>query len=794
MNVIRKHPKKKSASAPARKVVANQPPLRVGLGALILSLIVLGVLGGLNFERKLAVYVAGDIAGIDVAAPRDLLVEDMESTQRKREQVAQAQPPVYDLDPSVAGTIEDQISGIFNVLNAASAQDLEKVRWQISEELNAEISPSNIRMWRMPEFQSLIMGPVMPWLKERLTAGVARERSVMETYRSGIVIRNKASGRERLLTNVTELEELGGLRDDLDTLLKRELQKPLRVRQAVQALVDPLLVPTLTYNAEETQARKRDVMSAVEPVYTQIKKGEIIVRQGERVTREQQIKLQALHSQGPDYFDSAHAGGLFLIGLMLVLGMYLVQLYDRGRVPSDRDSMLLATILLLFGVGAKILSALQGPLAAGIVFMKVPADLFPYLLPVSGATGVLALFFSFGMCFFAVLLLSFICGLLGGGELTLFSYYFATALFAVVFIKRAQTRSELLRSIFPLFGATILTWAGVCLMDFRGLTFGAEGIVAASINVFLSLLTVLSLSAIVEMIFGYTSRFKLLELMNLEQPLLQDLMVNAPGTYHHSLVVSNMVEAAARAIGANAIQAKVGSLYHDIGKIKNPHYFIENQFGQANRHDKLAPSMSALVLTAHVKKGMELAREHKLGQEITDVIQQHHGTSLIAFFYKKAQEQAEARGEDMPREEEYRYPGPKPQTKEAGLIMLADAIEASSRTLVEPTPSRVKNHIDAIVRSIFTEGQLDESELTLKDLHLISEAFQRVLTGIFHQRIEYPDQVKAKAEAKSESKTEGRPEEARPEGHAPGQSGQNGMPGGDGGRRLRPEPGLKVVK
>ncbi len=716
MNATRKpQQKKKSANGGGQKLLPQAgPPLRVGLAALLFSLLLLGALGGVNIERKLVVYVAGDVAGVDVAAPRDLLIEDAESTERKRQQVAQAQPPVFDLDATAAVRLQDRIAEVFNELQTADdTQELEKLRWQISEDLNAEISLPNIRVWKMHEFQALVMGQLMSWLKEHLASGVARDRKVMETYRSGVIIRDGTTGRERLVTNVAEMEELATLREGADLLMRRELQKPLRLRQAVLALLDPLLTPTLTYNAEETQARKREVMGAVEPVYSQVKRGEIIVRQGERVTREQQVRLQALHSQGPEYFDSARAGGLFLIGLMLVLGMYLVQLYDRGKTPTDRDATLLATFLLLFGIAAKLLYALEGPLSAGIVFMKVPGDLFPILLPVSGAAGVLALFFSFGMSFFAVLLLSFICGLLGGGELTLFSYYFATALFAVVFIKRAQTRSELLRSIFPLFGATILTWAGVSLMDFKGLAHVAEGAVAASINVLLTLFTVLSLSAVVEMLFAYTSRFKLLELMNLEQPLLQDLMVGAPGTYHHSLVVSNMVEAAARAIGANAILAKVSSLYHDIGKVKNPQYFIENQFGQANKHDKLAPSMSALVLTAHVKKGMELAREHKLGQEITDVIQQHHGTSIIAYFYKKAQEQAEARGEDMPREDEYRYPGPKPQTKEAGLVMLADAIEASSRTLVEPTPSRVKNHIDAIVRSIFTEGQLDESELTL---------------------------------------------------------------------------------
>jgi hypothetical protein len=237
-------------------------------------------------------------------------------------------------------------------------------------------------------------------------------------------------------------------------------------------------------------------------------------------------------------------------------------------------------------------------------------------------------------------------------------------------------------------------------------------------------------------LFGFTSRFRLMELMNLEQPLLQDLMVQAPGTYHHSLILSNMAEAGARAIGANALLAKVAALYHDIGKLKAPHYFIENQYGRNNPHDRLAPSMSALILISHIKKGAEMAREHRLGAEIESIIRQHHGNTLISFFYHKARDRGDAKEEV--REQEYRYPGPRPQTREAGLLLLADAVEASARTLADPTPSRIQGHVESIFRKIFAEGQLDECDLTLKDLHLLSRAYSRILTGVFHRRIIYP--------------------------------------------------------
>jgi len=248
---------------------------------------------------------------------------------------------------------------------------------------------------------------------------------------------------------------------------------------------------------------------------------------------------------------------------------------------------------------------------------------------------------------------------------------------------------------------------------------------------------------LIEMLFGFTTDIKLLELSSLDQPVLKDLMVKAPGTYHHSVVVSNMVEATAESIYANPLLAKVSAYYHDIGKIKKPLYFIENQMKGDNRHEKLAPSMSSLILTSHVKDGVELAKKHRLGKEIIDIIKQHHGTSVISYFYQKAKDQSKKRGGRSPRikEEDFRYPGPKPQTKEAGLVLVADAVEAASRTLVDPTPARIQGMVQKIINNIFSDGQLDECELTLKDINQIAKSFTKTLSGIFHSRIEYPEPI-----------------------------------------------------
>lgn len=239
---------------------------------------------------------------------------------------------------------------------------------------------------------------------------------------------------------------------------------------------------------------------------------------------------------------------------------------------------------------------------------------------------------------------------------------------------------------------------------------------------------------------GHTTDDRMRAMASLDHPAMRDLMLHAPGTYHHSLIVSSMVEAAAREIGADPLLARTAALYHDLGKMKKPEYFVENFDTAHNRHDKLAPSMSALILISHVKDGVDLARKYRLSKAVQDIISQHHGNRVIAFFYSKACEAARLAGVPEPAPENFSYPGPKPQTREAGLVMLADIVEAASRALTNPTSSRLQGLVRQQINTCFAEGQLDECELTLKDLHNIGRIFNTILSGIYHHRIEYPEE------------------------------------------------------
>ncbi len=276
----------------------------------------------------------------------------------------------------------------------------------------------------------------------------------------------------------------------------------------------------------------------------------------------------------------------------------------------------------------------------------------------------------------------------------------------------------------------------------KGQLFTVDAIIVAGFAFFNGLIVAILVSALLpllEYFFKLTTDISLLELLDLNQPLMRELLVEAPGTYHHSIVVGNLVEPAAEAIGMNPLMARVSAYYHDIGKIKMPEYFIENQIVPVSKHDNLAPHMSSLVLMSHVKEGVELAKKHNLPQAIIDIIQQHHGTSIQTYFYQRAKEQRENdKTAPAVTEKDFRYPGPKPQTMVAALVLMADAIEAASRVLTNPTPTRVSALVDRIINNCFIDGQLDNCELTLKDIIEIKTHFVYFLTSMYHKRVSYP--------------------------------------------------------
>jgi hypothetical protein len=425
----------------------------------------------------------------------------------------------------------------------------------------------------------------------------------------------------------------------------------------------------------------------------------------------------------------------------LMITLYVTGLMNRGNGRIHLRDLLFNSLtclgVLLVVIAGNLVSE---EVSRGFGFFTAQALLFA--LPVAGGAMLVSIFHGIRIAGVFSLVMAVLASLAVGGQVEFFLYYLITSLVGGHGVMNCKERGVLIRA--SLKTAAVGLALSLAVQGLHGSFYSVETIVAgvaAFSGGLLAGVIATGLLPLVEMTFGYTTDIKLLELANLDQALLREQMVQAPGTYHHSVIVSNMVEASAKAIGANPLLAKVAAYYHDIGKIKKPLYFIENQIHCENKHEKLAPSMSSLILISHVKDGVEMARKHKLGKEIIDIIQQHHGTSIISYFYEKAKEQAEKKGgkSSLVKEQDFRYPGPKPQTKEAGLVMLADMVEAASRTLVEPTPARIQGMLQKIIKKVFSDGQLDECELTLKDLNEIAKSFSKTLSGIFHHRVDYPE-------------------------------------------------------
>ncbi len=322
--------------------------------------------------------------------------------------------------------------------------------------------------------------------------------------------------------------------------------------------------------------------------------------------------------------------------------------------------------------------------------------------------------------------------------------FYISAIVSTIFLVNVRRRSQIIRAGFVVGSFQVITW--LFIQDFRILN-DVNPYIILFINGVVCGIVVVGVLPVFEYIFGRVTNISLLELSDFNSPVLKRLMLEAPGTYHHSLIVGNLSEAACEAVGANALLARIGAYYHDIGKIEKAEYFSENQNLGVSKHEDLAPSMSKLVIINHVKEGASLAKRYRLNPRIIDFIAQHHGTSLVYYFYRRALENGK---EDQEVSEQgFRYPGPKPKSKETAIVLLADSVEAATRALKETTPNKIEQEVYQIINNKFIDGQLDECELTLKDLEKISRIFIRLLTSIYHVRVTYPKTNRADNHRKS---------------------------------------------
>ena len=748
---------------------------------LLLALITLSVTLSLypSLIVKQHAYVPGDVVDMDIKAPKDFLFEDKAATELNVQTAVETVRTVYDHDATLAEKLTRQVYDAFGIMQTAiregrsavpatidpkdppglSPLETEMAERRIAAEQTQEIKK---RVWdAKPEFEKKIGIPfngdafailekeafsediafyITKILSEILDNGVVANKEILlREAEKGITLRQID---EKTETTVNNLRQFYGL--DQSKVMVRVIGQPLlkdlnyNLRNLIVDVVQNLIQPNITLNKSETEDRKKQAASEIKPIFYKIKTGEMLLREGERVTGLQLQKLKALESQTKDEGVFAKSLGAAMMIIFLFVVMHLLYLSHLKKLPGsyNRNLLCIACIFIFFMGIAKSAAIFSESLTVGAGSSINETTLF-YGIPIGAAAMTICLFFGMEIAVPFAVLMAVCTVVVYHIRFEILIYLLLNGVMAAYWIQNCRERKAFIMAGLKLGLLNMLlvvaaeTYAGnpSAMRIMWGTVFAFAGGVGTGI-------ITSGLSPLIELAFGYTTDITLLELANLDRPILKRLMIEVPGTYHHSMVVGTMVEAAASEIGANPLLAKVCGYYHDIGKIRKPLYFIENQENGINRHDKLAPSMSSLILIGHVKDGMEMARENKLGQAIIDTIEQHHGTSLIGYFYEKAKKQ---KGEHAVKIDDFRYPGPRPQTREAGLVMLADVLEAASRTLENPTPARIQRLVQELINKIFSDGQLDNCELTLKDLHNIARSFNKILTGIHHHRVEYPE-------------------------------------------------------
>ncbi len=703
-------------------------------------------------------YELGDVSDRDIKASREFLVENSELTEKNRQEAVKPVPSVYDFDPTGAN--------IVSKIKEAFEAGKEHKRSPVPAEKVSKDQLISDNSFKKHFFDTLdiptddgifytLMKKDFPTEAEEATTSlvtqalrngvVSNKKMLMSHSKKGIILHDINTGKEVSVTDLDQFYDLKTVKDFVKSRNK-ELSKSMGSKELVKAslkLAMALIKPNLTINKRETESRKDLARQSVKPFYFKVKKGEMLVREGERITQEHLLKLSEQNKlyKHKEIIGQVPAMAIligFLISAMYVVGLMNSQ-SSRARVKDVLFYMV--TLLTIFFV-VLASNLVFEETARGFIYITPRSLLFA--IPVASGAMLIAIFHGINVAVSFSLIVSVLAALVFGGRVEFFIYFFISSLVAAYGVRSCRERGIFIRT-----GLKVSVFNMVLALSIQALygsLYSIEALIAcasAFIGGILVGVIATGILPLIEMSFGYTSDIKLLELANLDEPLLRKLMVQCPGTQHHSVIVSNMVEATAEAVNANPLLAKVAAYYHDIGKMRKPLYFIENQMGRENKHEKLAPSMSSLILISHVKDGVELAKKQKLGNEIIDIIRQHHGTSLISFFYEKAKEQGGKKGVKSfhVKEEDFRYPGPKPQTKEAGLVLLADVVEAASRTLTDPTASRIQGMVQKIINMVFSDGQLDECELTLKDLNEIAKSYNKTLSGIFHHRIEYPESV-----------------------------------------------------
>jgi putative nucleotidyltransferase with HDIG domain len=715
--------------------------------------------------ERLTKLSAGQIAPADIVAPFDLTMEDTEATAQKRAEAEAAVLPVYTFDANVFANVEDKIRRFFAegrdwVAKNPQDRNAEALRKELVDKQGLDLEPADAQTLARLKFPADLEETLISLLAKTFSQGILVSKNLFIHGEPERGITLLEGGKERDV-RIGDLLDIGEserrFNDDLAMI-----ETPARNRAVLANLGQIFLTANVTYNKIETERRKAQARESVPAVTLTIKKDRIIVRRGDEVTAETVKVLDRFNQrirQRSSWLPTFAGTVILYVFLFVTLWLYLRRAFKARQ--AEKQFRMTAAALVGSLVLYKIFLALAQTVSAAVIIpalsrIGIYYDAFPF----QTATLIFAFLLPDPVTLVFVILNSLTAGLLVGGDFVVTVFSFMGGLAAIYGVKlyRRRYRAATLRAGFIVLPAVnaLLVLAFHLILKRSNLAnvpaemaMGILGGVSSAVLAFLLL-------PLVESAFGFVTGSKLLELTNSELPIFRQLQEEAPGSYHHSLIVASLAERAAEELGLDAQLAKAGALYHDIGKTKMPEYFIENRSGNFDLHKDLTPSMSTLVIKNHVKEGVELARKLKLPRALREIIEQSHGNSLVRYFFAKAKQTYNPE-EQTVGEESFRYPGPPPQTKEAGLVMLADSIEAASRSLKAPTKDNLKRVITDIINNTLQDGQLDACDFSLRELRTVAAAFLTVLYAVYHPRVEYPGfkfEGRPKTNANGKTKTD----------------------------------------
>lgn len=633
----------------------------------------------------------GEEAPITIYSTKD--IENKLETERLRNAAAESVDLIYKVDLGVHLEVKKEIEKYFLFL------------YEVKDDEELELDDKLTKLQNNNPFEldedTHIM--ILNVSKDRL--------KYLESYIYEIVAQNMNTG--------LKVEDVQRQRNDISEFVLSVDEFSLPMKEFGIRVINATIRPNQFLDLELTQQKKQDVMESISKVM--IKKGDMIIEQGEVITTDKyQILGELSILEEDNKIDFMLYIGILLITVVFEL-LIVAYIYVFNReLLAKTDKLLMITVIFVIT----------------LIISKAISNISIYLIPIGSSAMLLAILIEPRLGLLINICLAVLLSILTGNDIVFIVMAIVGGTVGVFSVLNTQQRSGILISGLVVGLANVATIVGIEFIYSNELTKIMSLAIYGFINGLLCAILTIGTLPLWENIFGIVTPLKLLELANPNHPILKKLLIETPGTYHHSIIVGNLSESAADAVGGNSLLARVGSFYHDIGKTKRPYFFKENQLTSENPHDKINPSLSSLIITGHIKDGIELAKKYKLPREIIDFIEQHHGDTLVAYFYHKAKNDDSI---DFVDEQTFRYIGPKPRSKEVAIVMLADSVEAAVRSLSSPTKEKIEKLVTKIIKEKLEDGQLEDSDLTLKELEKIKQTFIKIILGIFHERIEYPD-------------------------------------------------------